>query len=84
MTSEHLRETIETIDWSTVCERGSFLQSQKTVNNGESSMTSEHAREMVKTIDRFTVHEHGSFLECQKTVTSTKLHLYKESGNAIN
>jgi len=31
MTSEHTRETVETIDWSTVCEHGPFLDYQKTV-----------------------------------------------------
>jgi len=44
-------------------------------------MTSEHGRETVKTIDRPTVHDNGPFLEFQKTVQSTKLYLYKVSGN---
>jgi len=33
MISEHAKETVETINQSTVCKRGPFLEFQKTVKN---------------------------------------------------
>jgi len=48
MTPEYARETVETIDRSTVRKHGPFLEFEKTVNTGISSTTSENAREQLK------------------------------------
>jgi len=45
MTPEPTRETFETMDLSTVCERGHFFKISENSKQGESSMTAEHAVE---------------------------------------